>query len=67
MTIGLKRPEPEDYGFVNNDCFDGEQSGWCVEGGEEAYEEALLKYQFMYENGLGEEDMRNDISLPNEI
>ena len=37
------------------------------EEGEEEYYKALKKYNFMIENGLGEDDMKNDISLPHEF
>ena len=40
----MKKPNKEDYGFIENNNFDGE-GGWCVEGGEDAYFKALLKYK----------------------
>jgi hypothetical protein len=30
-------------------------------------EEKTKKYEFMIENGLGEEDMKNDITMPHEF
>ena len=35
------KPDPEKYGYYTSTGFDGEPSGWCLEGGEEAYNEAL--------------------------
>ena len=39
----MNKPKPEDYGYQNADSFDIE-SGWMIEGGEEAYYEALEKW-----------------------
>ena len=41
MTNEQQKPNPSDYGYVDNNSFDGEPSGWCLEGGEEAYNKAL--------------------------
>lgn len=67
MKNDNKKPDKEMYGW--NDChtFDGELSGWMFEGGEDAYYIALKKWQFMQDNGLGEEDMINDITYPHEL
>lgn len=62
----MKRPNKTKYGWVDAVRFD-EESGWMIEGGEEAYYEALKRWQFMQDNGLGEEDMINDITMPHEI
>ena len=59
-------PTMEQFGWYSASHFE-EESGWMYEGGEEAYYEALKKYNFMIENGLGEDDMKNDISLPHEF
>lgn len=40
-----QKPQPEQFGWHNNSGFDDEPSGWMYEGGEEAYLEALKKYQ----------------------
>lgn len=61
------KPTPEQYGWHNQEGFDDEPSGWMFEGGEEKYYEALKKWQFMQDNRLGEEDMKNDITLPTEL
>ena len=63
----MEKPNKEKYGWHNQDSFDDLPSGWMIEGGEEAYFEALKKWQFMQDNGLGEEDMINDISPMHEI
>lgn len=39
----MKKPHPETYGFVYASSPE-EESGWTVEGGEEAYYEALEKW-----------------------
>jgi hypothetical protein len=60
----MEKPNKEKYGWIDSVGFDSEPSGWAFEGGEEAYEEALRKWQFMEDNGLGEEDMIYDITYP---
>jgi len=37
------RPMPKDFGYVEESPF-GEEYGWSIEGGEEAYWEALAKW-----------------------
>ena len=39
----MNKPKPEDYGYETATGFDSE-SGWMIEGGEEAYYEALEKW-----------------------
>lgn len=39
-----QKPKPKDYGYQDANSFDDE-SGWMLEGGEEAYLEALAKWQ----------------------
>ena len=39
-----KKPEPENYGYYNSNSFT-EESGWMLEDGEEAYFEALAKWE----------------------
>lgn len=39
-----KKPIPEDYGYYNATSFE-EESGWMIEGGEEAYYEALSEWE----------------------
>jgi len=60
-----KKPTPEQYGWHDGSI--EEPQGWEIEGGEEAYYEALKRYEFMIENDLCEEDMINDNKIPNEI
>lgn len=60
----MEKPKKENYGWHERRSFDDEPSDWMIEGGEEAYYEALRKWQFMKDNGLGENDMINDITLP---
>lgn len=40
----MDKPKPEDYGYQEANSFDDE-SGWMIEGGEEAYFEALRKWE----------------------
>ncbi len=39
----MKKPVPEDYGFQSSSA-PWEESGWMFEGGEEAFDEAMTKY-----------------------
>ena len=41
------KPKKEDYGWHTQSGFDNEPSGWTIEGGEEAYAEALEKWQLV--------------------
>ena len=63
----MEKPIKEKYGWHTQCGFDDEPTGWLIEGGEEAYDEAMKRWQFMQDNGLGEEDMINDITLPHEL
>ena len=38
-----QKPKPQDYGYQDGGIY--EESGWMLEGGEEAYLEALAKWQ----------------------
>ena len=38
------RPKRETYGWIDPNPAIGEQGGWCIEGGEEAYNEAVEKW-----------------------
>ena len=49
----MKEPKKEDYGYCPNEGFDSEMGGFVVEGGEEAYYEALEKYKFHKEGESG--------------
>jgi hypothetical protein len=40
----MKEPSKEEYGWQGRDGFDGE-SGWMLEGGEQAYYKALAEYR----------------------
>ena len=63
----MEKPIKEKYGWVDSTGFDSEPSGFVLEGGEEAYEEAINLWESMQNNGLGDEDMVNDITYPHEI
>ena len=39
----MNKPDISKYGYVSSNSFE-EESGWTIEGGEEAYYEALNKY-----------------------
>lgn len=39
-----EEPIKEDYGWVESTGFDSEPSGFMIEGGEEAYEEAMEEW-----------------------
>jgi hypothetical protein len=56
----MKKPTKEKFGWVDS-------VGFVYEGGREAYEAAIKRWQFMQDNGLGEEDMINDITYPHEL
>ena len=58
----MEKPKKQNFGWIDSVGFDSEPSGFVFEGGEEAYEEAMKRWQFMEDNGLGEEDMVNDIT-----
>lgn len=62
----MEKPSMEKYGYQSSTSFD-EESGWMFEGGEDAYYEALRIWNIMKENGLGDEDMINDITYPHEL
>jgi hypothetical protein len=40
-----EKPTMEKYGWYNRNGFDDTQGGWMFEGGEEAYYEALKKWE----------------------
>lgn len=46
----MEKPIKENYGWVESVGFDSEPSGFVVEGGEEAYEEAMKKWQDFQDN-----------------
>jgi hypothetical protein len=50
----MEKPTPEQFGYQSQVCFDGDKSGWILEGGEEA----LKRWKFMQDNGLGEEEKK---------
>lgn len=37
----MNNPQPKDYGWIDPNPALGEEGGWTIEGGEEAYEEAV--------------------------
>ena len=40
----MKEPNKEDFGWVEQINFDDEPSGFVIEGGEEAYEKAIMNW-----------------------
>lgn len=40
----MEKPIKEDYGWVESTGFDSEPSGFMIESGEEAYEEAMEEW-----------------------
>ena len=44
--VSMEKPNKEKYGWHNQDGFDDEPTGWLIEGGEEAYFEALKRWQY---------------------
>lgn len=40
----MKKPEQKDYGWEDTNHSLGEEGGWCLEGGEEAYFDALAEW-----------------------
>ena len=51
----LPKPNPKDYGFIPNEGFDTPVSYWALEGGEEAYHEALKVWELSKDFTLSEE------------
>ena len=45
MKMKMEQPIKENYGWVESTGFDSEPSGFTIEGGEEAYEEAMEKWE----------------------
>jgi hypothetical protein len=56
----MKKPIKEDFGWENANGFENEPSGFVLEGGEEAFEEAMQKWQFMQDNGLCDEMLKQE-------
>ena len=50
----MEKPNKEKYGYVESTGFDSEPSGFVIEGGEEAYNEAMRIWEFI--DGLDDED-----------
>ena len=63
----MEKPNKEKYGWHTQCGPDDEPTGWLIEGGEDAYYEAIRLWDIMKENGLSEEDVINDISPMHEI
>lgn len=40
----MKKPKKEDFGWYESNGFDDQPSGWVYEDGEEAYYEAIAKW-----------------------
>lgn len=55
-----RKPQKEDFGYVESTGFDSEPSGYVVEGGEEAYEEALKQWESMQNNASGNKNAINN-------
>ena len=45
VTDPPEKPKKENYGWHEQRGFDDEKSGWTLEGGEKAYDEAVKKYE----------------------
>jgi len=45
LTTTNTKPDPHAYGYISSTSFDDGETGWCIEGGEEAYYEALQRYE----------------------
>ena len=45
VSTSTSKPTPEKFGWHNQNGFDDEPSGWMFEGGEDAYYEALKKWE----------------------
>lgn len=58
----MKKPIKEDYGWVESTGFDSESSGFVIEGGEEAFAEAMKRFDSIQDYGSGDEDMKSDNS-----
>lgn len=56
----MEKPKKENYGWHERRSFDDEPSGWQIEGGEEAYYEAIDKWESMQANGLSDKNTVND-------
>jgi len=41
----MKEPKKEDYGYEEPTLYD--DGGWCIDGGEEAYHEALEAFEIL--------------------
>jgi hypothetical protein len=48
--IKKEKPEMEKYGFHSQSGFDDLPSGWMIEGGEDAYYEALKNWENLKPN-----------------
>jgi len=58
----MEKPIKEQYGWVETTGFDGEPSGFMIEGGEEAYEEAINLWIFMEQDCTGDNDIDDGVS-----
>lgn len=48
----MEKPNKENYGWHTQCGFDSEPTGRLIEGGEEAYEKAMKKWEFMQDNSV---------------
>lgn len=64
----MNKPQPKDYGWIEPNPALGEEGGWMLEGGEEAYEAAMDAYHKEVEvidcEGSGYQD-QYEFKLPN--
>ena len=46
----MKKPEKKDYGYIENNAFDADKSGWAYEDGEYQYYKALKEWNLEQES-----------------
>jgi hypothetical protein len=63
----LEKPTMEKYGWHTQSGFDDEPSGWMYEGGEEAYYEALKKWEEQQQYFIQMEEKTNLDKIPSDI
>lgn len=56
----MRKPKLEEFGFVYCNHYELE-GGWAVEGGEEAYWQAMKRYEDFIESQKATEEEQNDL------